>query len=168
MAHVFKRAGLGRRVAQYNPGRGAESLGAWMAAVESMKGESDQMSVADAVALIKATPDRSVPLSLRKFGSAAASVGRPACRFDKEMRARLTRRRNQSELPYDEWIPAHAVLFHSDGRVSLVTEQRRNPSRRRFAIYNRELKKYIEGVYETLDAVILQAFTRLRRSIFSN
>ena len=57
VAQVFKRAGLGRRVAQYNPGRGGESLGAWMAAVESMKGESDQMRVADAVALIRAIPD---------------------------------------------------------------------------------------------------------------
>ena len=55
MAHVFKRAGFGRRLAQRNPGRGAKSLGAWMAAVESMKGESDQMRVADAVALIRAT-----------------------------------------------------------------------------------------------------------------
>jgi hypothetical protein len=34
-----------------------ESPGGWMAAVESMKGESDQMSVADAVALVRATPD---------------------------------------------------------------------------------------------------------------
>jgi hypothetical protein len=58
MAHVFKRAGLGRRTRQYNPSssQGAKSLGAWMAAVESMKGESDQMRVADAVALIRATP----------------------------------------------------------------------------------------------------------------
>jgi hypothetical protein len=57
MAHVLKRAGLGRRVAQYNPSKGAQSLGAWMAAVRSMKGESDQMTVPDAVALIRATPD---------------------------------------------------------------------------------------------------------------
>ena len=57
MAHAFRRAGLGRRVAQYNPSRDAQSLGAWMAAVESMRGETDQMSVADAVALIRATPD---------------------------------------------------------------------------------------------------------------
>jgi hypothetical protein len=54
---MFTRAGLGRRVAQYNPDRGAQSLDAWMAAVESMKGGSDQMRVADAVALIRATPD---------------------------------------------------------------------------------------------------------------
>jgi hypothetical protein len=57
MAHAFKRAGLGRRVAQFNPGKGAQSLAAWMAVVESMKGESDQMRVADAVAMIRATPD---------------------------------------------------------------------------------------------------------------
>jgi hypothetical protein len=57
MAHALKRAGLGRRTAQYNPSPGAQSLGAWMAAVASMKGESDQMSVADGVAMIRATPD---------------------------------------------------------------------------------------------------------------
>ena len=45
MAHVFKRR------------LGQERGGAWMAAVESMCGESDQMSVADAVAFIRATPD---------------------------------------------------------------------------------------------------------------
>lgn len=26
-------------------------------------------------------------------------------------------------LPYDEWIPAHAVIFNSDGSVSLMTEK---------------------------------------------
>ena len=57
MAHVFKRARLGRRVAQYNASRGAESLGAWMAAIMSIKGDPDQMGLADAVALIRATPD---------------------------------------------------------------------------------------------------------------
>lgn len=32
------------------------------------------------------------------------------------------RRRNPDELPYDEWIPAHAVMFGDDGSVSLMTE----------------------------------------------
>ena len=58
----MKRHGLGRRTRQYNPrGEGAQTLGQWMAAVMSMKGESDQMSVSDAVQMIHATPasDRS-------------------------------------------------------------------------------------------------------------
>ena len=62
VAHVMKRAGIGRRVVQYNPrSEGAQTLGQWMAAVMSMKGESDQMNVSDAVAMIHATPasDRS-------------------------------------------------------------------------------------------------------------
>ena len=54
MGVVFKRHGLGRRTRQYNPG--AESLGAWMAAVMSMRGDTDQMKVSDAVALIRDTP----------------------------------------------------------------------------------------------------------------
>ena len=47
----MKRAGIGRRTRQYNPrgeSEGAQTLGQWMAAVMSMKGESDQMSVSDA------------------------------------------------------------------------------------------------------------------------
>ena len=37
----------------------------------------------------------------------------------------LSRRRNphaSDELPYDQWIPAHAVKFNHDGTVSLMTE----------------------------------------------
>ena len=49
---VFKSLGLGRRTHQYNPSGGAQSLGAWLAAVLSAKGDSNQMIVPDAVALI--------------------------------------------------------------------------------------------------------------------
>jgi hypothetical protein len=56
MGVVFKRADIGRRTRQYNPGEGAKSLGQWLTAVTSMKGESDQMPVPDAVAMIHATP----------------------------------------------------------------------------------------------------------------
>ena len=59
---VFKRKGIGRRTQQYNPaGDGAQSLGQWLTAVLSMKGESDAMTVPAAVEMIRATPpeDRS-------------------------------------------------------------------------------------------------------------
>ena len=59
---VFKRLGLGRRTAQFNPEQaGARNLAQWLMAVLSMKGESSQMSVPEAVAMIRATPpeDRS-------------------------------------------------------------------------------------------------------------
>jgi len=62
VAHVMKSCGMGRRTKQFNPrGQGAKSLGQWMAAVMSMKGDSDQMPVDEAVELIHATPpeDRS-------------------------------------------------------------------------------------------------------------
>lgn len=62
IAHVMKRLGLGRRTKQYNPsGRGAQTLAQWLAAVMSMKGESDQMPVDAAVEMIHSTPpeDRS-------------------------------------------------------------------------------------------------------------
>jgi hypothetical protein len=39
-----------------NPASGAQSLGAWVSAVLSMKGESDAMPVAAAVDLIRTTP----------------------------------------------------------------------------------------------------------------
>jgi hypothetical protein len=57
MGVVFKRMGIGRRTRQYNPeSQGAQSLGQWLTAVMSMKGEGAEMSVADAVAMIHATP----------------------------------------------------------------------------------------------------------------
>jgi hypothetical protein len=52
MVAVFKR--LGRRTRQFNPG--AQSLGQWLVAVTSIKGESNQMTVPDAVAMIHNTP----------------------------------------------------------------------------------------------------------------
>lgn len=62
--NTLRRNGLGRKTRQYNPARavaGAKSLGQWLTAVRAMKGESDDMSVRDAVAMIRATPqeDRS-------------------------------------------------------------------------------------------------------------
>lgn len=53
--HVLRRAGLGRPTRQYNPANGAQTLGQWMNAVTSMKGEGGSMAVADAVAMIRAT-----------------------------------------------------------------------------------------------------------------
>jgi hypothetical protein len=57
MAHVFKRAGIGRRTRQFNPGEGAKSLRQWLTAVTSMKGENSAMSVGDAIAMVHAAPD---------------------------------------------------------------------------------------------------------------
>jgi hypothetical protein len=54
-ANAMRRAGVGRLTHQYNPAGGAKSVGQWLTAVTSMKGESDAMSVPDAVAMIHAT-----------------------------------------------------------------------------------------------------------------
>lgn len=54
--NVLRNSGIGRLTRQYNPAEGAQTLGQWLTAVFSMKGESDAMSVADAVAMIRATP----------------------------------------------------------------------------------------------------------------
>lgn len=54
---ALRNAGVGRRTAQYNPG-GARSVGQWTLAVMSAKGDSDAMSVRDAVAMIRATSQR--------------------------------------------------------------------------------------------------------------
>jgi len=58
MANTMHAAGLGRKTHQYNPAAsdGAQSLGQWLTAVMAMRGESDEMSVREAVALIRATP----------------------------------------------------------------------------------------------------------------
>ena len=51
----MRRAGVGRLTHQYNPQGGAKSVGQWLTAVTSMKGENGAMSVPDAVAMIRAT-----------------------------------------------------------------------------------------------------------------
>jgi len=64
-ANALRRAGIGRKTRQYNPQpEGAKTLGQWLAAVQSMKGASDQMPVSDAVAMIHATP----PEMRNRFG----------------------------------------------------------------------------------------------------
>jgi hypothetical protein len=55
-ANAMRKAGMGRLTKQYNPANeGAQSLGAWMNAVSSIKGEGGTMAVPEAVALIHAT-----------------------------------------------------------------------------------------------------------------
>ena len=55
--NTLRRAGIGRLTRQYNPqGDGAQTLGQWLTAVMAMKGQSQDMSVSDAVAMIHATP----------------------------------------------------------------------------------------------------------------
>lgn len=55
---LFARLGIGRKTRQYNPPKsdGAQSLGQWLLAVLSAKGESDAMTVPAAVEMIRATP----------------------------------------------------------------------------------------------------------------
>jgi hypothetical protein len=56
-ANALRRAGIGRKTRQYNPAsEGAKTLGQWLTAVTSMKGESSEMTVQNAVAMIHATP----------------------------------------------------------------------------------------------------------------
>jgi hypothetical protein len=55
--NTLRNAGLGRLTRQFNPSAsGANSLGQWLTAVTSMKGESTAMPVAGAVEMIRATP----------------------------------------------------------------------------------------------------------------
>jgi hypothetical protein len=62
MGALFKRLGIGRRTRQFNPAagrgsqQGARNLAQWVVAVMSMKGESGEMSVPAAVAMVRATP----------------------------------------------------------------------------------------------------------------
>lgn len=55
---AMRNAGLGRRTKQFNPAGGAKNLGQWVIAVMSAKGESSQMSVRDAVNMIRETSPR--------------------------------------------------------------------------------------------------------------
>jgi hypothetical protein len=62
-ANVLRRAGLGRLTRQRNPSApyqarnaGASTLGAWMNAVTSLRGEGGTTGVPEAIALIQATP----------------------------------------------------------------------------------------------------------------
>jgi hypothetical protein len=80
--NTLRRAGLGRLTRQYNPASGADSLGQWMNAVMSMKGDGGTMEVADAVAMVRATQpeDRS--------------------RFAREIWAKRRKRGTDREVPF--------------------------------------------------------------------
>lgn len=52
---AMKRAGVGRRTRQFNP-EGARNLAQWLQAVLSVKGQSSDMTVRQAVDTIRATP----------------------------------------------------------------------------------------------------------------
>jgi hypothetical protein len=80
--NTLRRAGLGRLTRQYNPASGAETLGQWMNAVMSMKSDGGTMAVADAVAMVRATPpeDRS--------------------RFAREIWAKRRKRRTDRGVPF--------------------------------------------------------------------
>jgi hypothetical protein len=54
---ILKAAGWGTKTRQYNPaGKGARSLGAWMAAVMTVTGQAPQMDLREAIDLIHNTP----------------------------------------------------------------------------------------------------------------
>lgn len=56
VANRMRKLGLGRKTHQYNPkAKGATSTAQWITAVLSMRGESNAMSTADAVDMIRAT-----------------------------------------------------------------------------------------------------------------
>jgi hypothetical protein len=78
----LRLVGLGRLTRQYNPTAGAETLGQWMNAVTSMKAEGGTMAVADAVAMIHATPPEQ------------------RSRFAKEIWAIRRRRGTDSSVPF--------------------------------------------------------------------
>ena len=52
----MRRAGIGKITLQFNPSEGAQSLGAWVNAVTSLSGAGGNMTVQDAVNLVRSTP----------------------------------------------------------------------------------------------------------------
>ena len=75
--------------------------------------------------------------------------------------ARIARRRRnpianaEDHLPYDEWIPSHAVKFNSDGTVDLMTEGEHN--RRRNAGHRPEIHVYGEDDNWTYSLIVSYA-----------
>lgn len=78
VANVLRNAGLGRATRQYNPSGGAKSLGQWLTAVTSMKGESNAMPVDEAVEIIRATPHAKRSEFAREIWAKRKSRGNPA------------------------------------------------------------------------------------------
>jgi hypothetical protein len=105
---LFKRLGLGRCTRQFNPqAQGAGNLAQWLMAVLSMKGESGQMSVPEAVAMIRAT----LPEDRSAF---AADIWR--------------RRRARGNRPMED-RRRRAVLGHIRKLISMLFKKRWRPAR---------------------------------------
>jgi hypothetical protein len=79
---VLRRAKLGRKTRQYNPASGAQNLGQWLNAVMSLRGEGGTMSVADAVAMVHATPGEDRSRFAREIWSKRRSHYGPSGRKD--------------------------------------------------------------------------------------
>jgi hypothetical protein len=83
--NTLRRAGLGRLTHQYNPAaetQGARTLGQWLTAVMSMKGQAAAMPLAAAVEMIRATPPEARSTFAREIWRLRRShygpAGRPA------------------------------------------------------------------------------------------
>jgi hypothetical protein len=97
IAHVMRSLGMGRRAREYNPsGQRARTLAQWLAAVMSMKGESDQMPVGKPVQMIHATPAEDRSEFARQIWRLRRTHGRAGTL-------------NSDEIPF--WLP-----LHRDGR----------------------------------------------------
>lgn len=83
--------------------------------------------------------------------------------------ARQTRRRRnpEGELPYGEWVPAHAVRFNHDGTVSVMTEPRTgNRGGRRRNARIEDLRDGLVYVYLTnFGYYAEEGFSTLRQAI---
>lgn len=78
IANVMRRTGIGKLTRQYNPSDGAKSLGAWMNAITSLKGEGGNMSVPDAVALVRATSQQQRSKFAKEIWRIRGKRGNPA------------------------------------------------------------------------------------------
>ena len=90
-ANTMRKARIGRLTHQYNPEKGATSVGQWLTAVMSMKGESNAMSVKDAVEMIRATPASRRSRFAEEIWSRRKAGGQEASDRRNPMRKRICR-----------------------------------------------------------------------------
>lgn len=78
-ANTMRNSGLGRKTHQYNPSKGATTLGEWMQAVMAIKGQTTDMPVSEAVSIIRATS----PAKRSEFASDIWARRRHRTRYNK-------------------------------------------------------------------------------------
>lgn len=157
-ANGLRAAGMGRKTRQMHPAGGATSVGQWLTAVMSMKGQSDAMTVPAAVAMIRATS----AAKRSEFASEIWSKRHERARYRNPRGSLRLSLCPQAAAEHSASIRQYAHSFHHPGVICICQEFYELPERHQLAILLHEIGHLLcgDGRHVERDAnhVVFDAF----------